>query len=209
MKYNKVNNFGPNEVSPLVEGEEVLYQVKPKKNAFVINQVLPMTPFALLWLAFDSAFIIGILAGGVFAEQPMILLFIVPFFALHLMPVWMWLGSMLTANKKWENTEYYVTDKRIIIKNGLFASNFQTIYYKEITGVDLKRGLIDQMLHVGDVYLNLNDGGNMAFFDIENAEEIYVKLQKVVLDIQTDVEYPNALRPETNPGYNTKYEPKE
>ena len=209
MKYNSVNNYGTNDENPLVEGETVLYKVKPKKNAFIINQALPMAPFALLWLTFDSAFIIAMLAGGLFKEQPMILLFIIPFFAIHMMPVWIWLANVLTANKKWLNTEYYVTDKRLIIKDGLFASNFQTIYYKEIQGVDLKVGLIDKMLGVGDVYLKLNDYGSTAFFDIEEAQEVYVKLQKIVLDIQADVEYPNALRPETNPGYNTKYEPKE
>ena len=32
-----------------------------------------------------------------------------------------------------------------------------------------------------------------------------VKIQKIVMDIQTDTEYPNALRPSDNPGYNTSY----
>ena len=46
---------------------------------------------------------------------------------------------------------------------------------------------------------------NQAFLDIENPQEIYSRLQKIVLDIQTDIEFPNALRPDENPGYNTKY----
>ena len=29
------------------------------------------------------------------------------------------------------------------------------------------------------------------------------------LDIQTDISYPNAMRPDNNPGYNTKYDPKD
>lgn len=207
MKYNKIDNYAANNDNPLVQGENILYQVKPKKSAFIINQILPFTPFALMWLLFDSIFIIGMIKGA--KEDLSILLFAIPFFAFHLMPVWIWLGNILTSSKRWENTEYYVTDKRIIIKNGLFASNFQTIYYKEISGVDLRRGLVDQLLNVGDVYIARNDGGRVAFFDIDNASEIYARLQKTVLDIQTDVEYPNALRPETNPGYHTTYEPKE
>ena len=207
MKYNKIDNYAANNDNPLVQGENILYQVKPKKSAFIINQILPFTPFALMWLLFDSIFIIGMMKGA--KEDLSILLFAIPFFAFHLMPVWIWLGNILTSSKRWENTEYYVTDKRIIIKNGLFASNFQTIYYKEISGVDLRRGLVDQLLNVGDVYIARNDGGRVAFFDIDNASEIYARLQKTVLDIQTDVEYPNALRPETNPGYHTTYEPKE
>ena len=41
--------------------------------------------------------------------------------------------------------------------------------------------------------------------DIENPYEIYPKLQKIVLDIQADIEFPNAYRPSENPGYNTEY----
>lgn len=77
----------------------------------------------------------------------------------------------------------------------------------------MRRGVIDQLLKVGDIYLDLgnrtsskgNQNINFTFLDIENPEEIYNKLQKVVLDIQTDIEYPNALRPDENSGYKTKY----
>ena len=43
---------------------------------------------------------------------------LVLFFAFHLMPVWIWLGNVLTANKKWKNTKIYVTDKKINIQTG-------------------------------------------------------------------------------------------
>ena len=172
-----------------------------------------MMPIALLWLAFDSFFIITMIQTGEILDM---LFFVIPFFALHLMPVWIWLGNVLSANKMWKNTKYYVTDKRIIIQNGFIAENYQTIYYKDIRNVDLRVGIIDRMLNVGDVYFDLgnyttNNGNRTvkaAFLDIENPRQIYSKLQKIVLDIQTDIEYPNALRPDENPGYNTKYNPK-
>ena len=31
------------------------------------------------------------------------------------------------------------------------------------------------------------------------------KLQEIVIDIKTDIEFPNGLRPGENPGYSTKY----
>lgn len=63
---------------------------------------------------------------------------LVLFFAFHLMPVWIWLGNVLTANKKWKNTKYYVTDKRIIIQTGIIGASYDTIYYKDIKNVSLK-----------------------------------------------------------------------
>ena len=41
----------------LSEGEEVLWQGKPKKSAFICNKVLAMMPIALIWAAFDSVFL--------------------------------------------------------------------------------------------------------------------------------------------------------
>lgn len=210
---SKYENLIENEAdlsSPLVEGETLIWSSKPKKNAFIMNRVLAMMPIALLWLAFDSTFIIAAVMSGEIGEM---LFFLVPFFAIHLMPVWIWLGNVITASKRWKNTKYYVTDKRIIIQTGFADMNFQTIYYKDIKNVNLTIGLIDKMLGVGDIYFELDSysssnstkGTNHAFLDIEQPHEIYPKLQKIVLDIQTDMHYPNALRPEENPGYNTKY----
>lgn len=213
-KYDKIMNYQTEPSSPLVEGETLIWSTKPKKSAYIINQIIIMMPIALIWLAFDSTFIIAFLSSAEFSKE---FFFIIPFFALHLMPVWIWLGQVISANRRWKNTKYYVTDKRIIIQNGFFSENYQTIYYKDIKNVDLRIGLIDKMLNVGDIYFDLGQyyttkNGTRSitsgFLDIENPREIYSKLQKIVVDIQTDIEYPNALRPEENPGYNTKYNPK-
>ncbi len=213
-KYDKID-YVPMEESPLVSGEKELWSGKPKKKAFVLNQILGMAPIAIIWLLFDSTFIVAFLSG--MAEDPEsanMIFFMIPFFALHLMPVWIWLSQVLTANKKWQNTKYYVTDKRIIIQNGLFAANYQSIYYKDIRNVNLHVGLIDKMLGVGDIRFDMGynmhsskNGMNInaAILDIENPMDIYPRIQKIVMDIQTDIEFPNAYRPSENPGYNTEY----
>lgn len=202
-KYNKIYNSNIEQESPLVEGENLIWSSKPKKSAFLINQIFIMMPVALIWLLFDSFIIITFIKTG---EAKEMLPFIIPFFAFHLMPVWIWLGNILSANKRWKNTKYFITDKRIIIQNGFIAENHQTVYYKDIENVFLRRGIIDKLQKVGDIYFDSKKKSGIAFLDVENPSVIYKKLQKVVLDIQTDIEYPNALRPDNNPGYNTKYD---
>jgi hypothetical protein len=32
------------------------------------------------------------------------------------------------------------------------------------------------------------------------------KMKSIAVDIKSDINYPNKLRPEDNPGYNSKYE---
>jgi uncharacterized membrane protein YdbT with pleckstrin-like domain len=43
---------------------------------------------------------------------------------------------------------------------------------------------------------------------IPNVYEIFKKVKQVSVDIKTDYNFPNALRPETHHGYNTKYDRK-
>lgn len=208
-KYENIINYETDVNSPLIEGESLIWSAKPKKSAYIINKILVMMPIALIWLLFDSFIIVTMFKSGEIGQMLMV---VIPFFLLHLMPVWIWLGNILTASKRWENTKYYITDRRIIIQNGLIGTDYQTIYYKDIKNVNLRVGVIDKLLGVGDIYLDLgynysskNSAVINAFLDIENPYEIYPKLQKIVLDIQTDIEYPNAYRPEENPGFNTKY----
>jgi len=203
-KYDRINYIKSNDNfnQILTVGETVLWHGKPKKSAFVLNKVLTMLPIAALWLAFDSVFIVSFIASGDFLSM---LWFIIPFFALHLMPVWIWLSNVITAKKKWENTSYIITDKRIIIQSGFIGLDYQTIYYKDIKNVRLQVGAVDKLLKVGDIYLDCNVGVSQGLFDIENPYEIYPKIQKTIMDIQTDMHYPNNLRPDQNDGYQTKY----
>ena len=207
-KYENILNYEDNGKSPVMNGEKVIWEGKPKKSAFIMNKIMTMAPIAILWLLFDGFFIATLIATGSFKSM---MFFIIPFFAFHLAPVWIWISHIVTANRKWKNTKYYITDKRIIIQNGFIAENYQTIYYKDIKNVRLHVGIIDKLLGVGDVYLDMGHYGEgvsmTGFIDIENYNEVYQMTQKVVLDIQTDIEYPNALRPESNPGYNTEYNP--
>ena len=192
----------------LMPGEQVLWQGKPKKNAFIINKVLTMLPIALIWLVFD-----GFIFGQVFAGGGGMMGIMIPFALLHLMPVWIWLGNVITANQRWKNTMYYMTGRRILIQTGFAAQELQTIYYKDIRHVSLHIGLLDKFLGVGDIYFDLGEyysksktrAIEKAFLDLEAPHQIYTRIQKIVLDIQTDTEFPNAYRPEDNPGYNTQY----
>ena len=202
-------------------GETVLWRGKPKKSAFILNKVIVMMPFALIWLVFDAFIIISIFNGFSMAGTGMgyeyggnMKWFLIPFFALHLLPVWIWIANTMTANRRWKNTEYAATDKRIIIKSGFIGQECLTLYYNNITNVRLHIGVIDRMLKVGDLHFSVAGyegysrnakSPQHAFLDISNAIELYPKLQKIVMDIQADTHYPNALRPEENPGYNTKY----
>lgn len=190
----------------LQKNEKILWEGKPEKKAFILERCLRMLPIAIIWLVLDLSIIVP-----AFGEGDM-LFFLVPFFALHLMPVWMWLAQVVTAGRRWRNTAYFVTNRRIIIQHGFFAVNEISLSYKGIPNTQLNIGFIDKIFSVGDISFeperfNNNKQNSFVFEDLLNPQETYEYIQQLVIDIQTDMEYPNAMRPDTNPGYNTDIEP--
>lgn len=183
--------------------EQILWSGKPKKRAFLINAFTKMLPIALIWLLFDGAFI-GLMIGTMDEIPASVKIFMTVFFLFHLMPVWIWLSNVLTANRQHENLEYAFTQKRIIIKSGIIGIDFKNIYYSEIDSVNLRVGLVDRIEKVGDIYIKSIGGANVLY-DLENPYTLTEKLQKIVVDIKTDIQFPNNLRPAENDGYNTKY----
>ncbi len=189
----------------LSSGEHILWSGKPKKNAFVAAHSLTLMPIAIVWICFDFTAISGIFSSGG------VQWFLLGFFALHLMPVWIWLGSLITAPKRWRNTNYYVTNRRIIIQGGFLAVNEKSLFFKEIRSVQSKVGIFDKLFGTGSILFNSemvssnNKATPSSFQYLEESAHVYERVQRTVLDIQTDMEYPNALRPEENPGYGTDY----
>ena len=208
-KYDSQYSYHREDI-PLMQGEEVLWKGKPKKGAFIVGQASQGFAIALVWLCFDGFFIATMLSSGSMDQK---LFFLIPFFALHLMPVWVWIKNVATARRRWENTLYCVTDRRILISDGFFAENYHTIYYRDILGVNLHIGFQDKLFKTGDIIFTLDmpvDPKNKlrgGFYDIEDYSKVYKMIQRTVVDIQSDMEYPNAYRPDSNSGYGTRYDP--
>ena len=198
MKKNTIEDI-------LDEGEHILWRECPNKKAYILSKTMTMFPIAIIWLLFDSAFVVGGFYGYASGDMPIgVLIGLFVFLLFHLTPVWIWLFGIIRAVKEYKNVEYAFTEKRIIIRSGFIGIDFKNIYYTEVQSVNLKVGLTDKMFKVGDVYIKSNNE-SVVLFDIKNPYQITSKLQKITLDIKTDIYYPNALRPEENPGYKTKY----
>ena len=205
-RYFMDNSLQKNSIDDVVDSnEKVLWRGTPNAKSYVLANMLKMLPIALVWLIFDGTFIVILSKGMSNGDIPLFILwFIVPFFLLHLLPVWMWIGKTVKAAREVKNMEYAITDKRIIIRSGMIGIDFKFINYTEIDSVNVKVGLIDKIFHVGDIYINasVNSG---VLWDIDDPYRIGNALQKVTLDIKSDIQYPNAMRPNSNDGYQTGY----
>ena len=183
-------------------GETVRWQGAPNKKAFILRSVLnPFLPVALLWAAIDIPFIVFLIGNGNGFEW-----FMIPFFLLHLAPVWIYLFGVLFAAVRLNHTRYLVTDRAVYISGGVFTVNVEMKPVARLSNVTVRQGIIERRLGVGSVILDdgmtsypNNTARNRAVFAIAGIEE-YNEVFRIIRDLQaeaySDVMYPNALRPE-------------
>lgn len=191
--------------SVLIDDERILWRGKPNRRSYILAAVFKMLPIVLIWLIFDGFFIVIISFFMINGQMPVGLLgFIIPFFLIHLAPVWIWIRNIIRSSIELKNLEYAITDRRIIVKSGIIGIDFKSLTFPEIENVNVKVGLIDRMCKVGDIYINASKN-SVVLYDLENPYSIGKKLQKIVIDVKADINYPNALRPQNNVGYHTFY----
>lgn len=184
------------------ERENILWQSKPDKRCFVLESIFnPFAGFALFWFLFDAFFIFTFFSAsshtinGNPADFNEALKFGIPFFLFHLMPVWIYLGGVLFTFKKYENTEYIITDKAVYISGGIFNFNFERKEIDKLTDITIRQGFFDKKLMVGDVIIEKYITGygksrhevEVAICDIPDFQSVYTML----LDIQESIRIRN------------------
>lgn len=193
--------------------EKILWRGKPDKKCFILESIFnPLLPFALFWGAFDffalGTMLLtadkGTITAGIF------------FFALHLMPVWIYIGGVLLSWKKYDNTEYIITDKGIYASGGVLTRTFEMKPFTDLSHINIHRGIIDQYLGVGDVvsvcnhtsYSSSSSHSHMegiTICDIKDYQKVFALVKELQTNIYSDTMFPNDLRPKENNGYRTKY----
>lgn len=166
----------------LLPNERVLWKGKPKKFSYVISKSIGMMPFALIWGLIDFAIIFSLINQGAFKDAPKFLpFFLIGFFALHLMPVWIWLGSIIKAAKEMSSIEYVITTNRIIDIRGKKQPYIASeVNLSSLQKVNLKKGFVDKLLKVGDIYISGTEKKSIVLFDIPNCEFITNKIKELI-----------------------------
>lgn len=196
--------------------ERVLWIGKPDKLCYFLEGIFnPLLPFAIVWLMFDSIFII---AGFETARLvPAVGIGMTVFMLLHLMPVWIYLTGVLFIYRRYKHTQYIITEKGVYISGGMFSYSCDMKPFTELARVNIHRGIFDQIIGVGDVILTSNNSADfvtgrngrylvgMKIEDIKDYQHVFELVKKLQEDIYTDTMYPNDLRPADNHGYKTEY----
>lgn len=193
--------------------ETILWRGKPDKKCFILESIFnPLLPFALIWALVDFVVI------GVTFSTGNMLWFVLPFMAIHLMPVWLYIGGAFLSVRKYKHTQYIITDRGIYISGGAFAYTYEMKPFTDLSHINIHRGIFDQWLGVGDVVTVCGHSGSspnnshgshsshgMTICDIADYQKVFAMVKELQTDIYADTQYPNDLRPGENHGYQTQY----
>ena len=200
-----VNDIKKNKVEDiLTEGEKILVSLVPNRKVFMLESFFKGLPLALIWGIFDGIFISFIFSNNLYEQIGPFVVGIIFFFLIHLIPVWLYIGNIVRRLAGYKNINYYLTNKRIIVRSGIIGIDYKFLFYPDIATVNVKVGIFDRMFKVGDVYIRSATQA-ICLEDIDNPYQYSSRIQQVINDIKSDISFPNDLRPKENHGYNTDY----
>lgn len=139
--------------------EHVLWSgTKDRKVSLWESVFNSMLPLALLWGCIDFSIIRGAVSAFRDADvSRMSLGFMVPFFLIHLMPVWMYLGGVISSVFRAKNTRYCITDKAVYVQSGVFETKIRRKEYPHFISLEVGQSFWDKRAGTGDVVIMLDE----------------------------------------------------
>lgn len=199
-------NLAPEFESVKDDDEEILWAGKPSFTPYLLNGlglgVGALIFFSIAYFSFESFRQEAGVKGNNFHLY------------FGLIPVALFLFEFLKKMLSYSNTSYAYTNKRVMVRTGFIGTDFKSIDYDKISDIEVTVSIVERPFNVGSIRFfsgrtQVNDGTTTKLYDkweaIPDPYGVFKKVKQVSVDIKTDYNYPNALRPETNPGYNTKY----
>lgn len=186
--------------------EQIFWTGKPAFVPFILTGL----PFLILGLLWGSIDYFGFIRHMKEMKGDM-LGFAIPFFALHLLPFWLSILNMLRLFLVFGNTCYAFSNKRLLARSGFWGTDFKAIDYDKIQDIEVNVNPIENLFGVGTIQAfsgSVSSKGARIydrFIAVPNPYDVFRRIKEVSVDVKTDWNYPNALRPEENQGYRTKY----
>ena len=167
--------------------EKIFWKGKPDKLCFILEGIFnPLLLFAIIWFLFDFEFLYGFFSVKNSVDSSTLL-----FFLIHLTPVWVYLSGILFIFRRYKHTEYIVTEKGVYVSGGLLSYTCTMKPFTQLSRVNLHRGVIDQVIGVGDVLLTnssvrVNGNSVPVYINIADIRE-YRKVFEIIKKLQEDI----------------------
>ncbi len=205
------------------DNEKIIWEGKPSKLMYFFNGFnIIFFIFVIVWLLVFTSIWSGFsifsgefreVAQGSFFERQFDMFMLIPFIVFLAFASVFILGPIRRFIESFK-VKYYITDLRVYIESGIIGRDIQNIEYKEINKLNVNVGILGKMLNRGTISLTPDESyysgdtryirSGIKLIGVETPYELYKLLKKNALDVTTDQQYPNVLRPDKNTGYNTE-----
>jgi len=135
----------------LSEGETIVREMKPEsrlKYYYFFNMLLPVIPIfimlAIYRLMFQPSAIEKIYGIGFMKE--------IYFNAIYLFPIVLIAIGFLSANK-YAKEHYWITNKRIVYKRGMFGYRITSIPYERVSDVMISKTFTEQIFGISSLHV--------------------------------------------------------
>lgn len=208
----------------LNQNERVIWEGGPQFWPYVL-EISGTFFFGLFWTALVVIMIATSLSlpwsdqsGNNLESAPLFAILFLSFFLI--VGLLLLFGSPIYRLLSYKYTWYTVTDKRIIVQAGIIGRDFAFMDFDKIQSAVVLVGLNDKVFgkDSGDIAFILNSitiphygtaGSSLRFYHVTDPYKVFELFKQVSHDIKTDTNYPNAMRPQQNPGYQTEYKPED
>ena len=202
------------DIAPILSGDEtILWQGRPALLPFFARAIVSFLVGVVL-----LAIVARLVAGqppGQHTDLVATFLFLSPFllsgFLLALCyPVYEILSYLCLS--------YAITNQRVVIRSGVIERDVAIVDFDQIVHADMEVDLTDIVLgfgRTGSVSLTTRaadipedpEQASHLLSHIAHPYDVLRFFHRAEFDVKTDIEYPNRLRPDVNPGYPTSYPP--
>jgi hypothetical protein len=167
--------------------EKIIWQGKPKLTPFVISAI-PATLFGLFFSSIPAIIFYGLVfkipSGGPMGSiRLFMILFSIPFLIIGILILLSPLYNFLS----YRFIEYAVTNKKIIAKGGLIGRDIKTLYYHQISDVEVRVGILGRIFAVGDIIFLTTGGGSIFgnFACLSNPYEVFKTIKGLIQEART------------------------
>ena len=92
--------------------------------------------------------------------------------------LWLTVGPVL----RWRTTHFVLTDRRVLVREGLFTRTGIDIPMTRISSVQFRHGLVDRMLGTGTLIIESASDEPLEFDDVPQVERVHSLLYHEVFD---------------------------
>ena len=106
--------------------------------------------------------------------------------------------KVLVPVLRWRSTHFIVTDRRVMVREGIMTHTGIDIPMNRISNVQFRHGLVDRMLRTGTLMIVASSDDPLEFDDIPDVQKVHSLLYHQVFDATSG--YSEPFRDERYPG---------